>query len=113
MKKISSTTDEAAFNGELHGELYSPEYAVHINTEEEKLIRKDDKNEEQQIEKGQQQQQGDLYSPGRVIQTSVSSQQKNKHDDSDEVEEAAEGRDVEKANGVGRTKKLRRPLSKL
>ncbi|KAL6531070.1 hypothetical protein OROHE_014139 [Orobanche hederae] len=100
MNKISSTTDEAAYNGELHGELYSPEYAVHINTEEK--LRQDEKNEEQ----------GDLYSPGGGIQTSVSSQQKNKHD-SDEVEEAAVGRDIKKANGVGRTKKLSRPLPKL
>ncbi|GFQ02509.1 hypothetical protein PHJA_002394900 [Phtheirospermum japonicum] len=63
-----SSTDAAAFNGELHGELYSPDYAVHINTEGK--LGKEEKGEGQQ---------GELYSSGSAMQTSFSSQQ-NKQD---------------------------------
>lgn len=46
-KKSRSESDAARFNGEAHGELYSPDNAVPINSEDKKKI------------EGQ----GDLYSP--------------------------------------------------
>ncbi|KAL3650256.1 hypothetical protein CASFOL_006659 [Castilleja foliolosa] len=98
MSKKSSSTDAAEFNGELHGELYSPDYAVHINTND-KLGKKEG-------------QQGELYSPGSAMQTIVSSQQ-NKQS-ADKVKEEEEGQDCKKVKGVEITDELsKKPSSKL
>lgn len=35
MSKKNNNSSPAAFNGDAHGELYSPEYALRINTAEE------------------------------------------------------------------------------
>ncbi|EYU22344.1 hypothetical protein MIMGU_mgv1a017443mg [Erythranthe guttata] len=49
-KKSNSSGEAPPYNGEAHGELYSPEYALHIKTDDQDHNKNQEHNKEKEAE---------------------------------------------------------------